>query len=287
MTGRHCLAAAAVALIVAQAASAEEVWRAEGFEGPETVLLDEARGVLYVSNVAGEMTGKDGAGYISRVALDGTVENPQWATGLDAPKGLAIGDGTLYAADIDQLVAIDVETGAVSGRWPAEGAVFLNDVAVDGDGRVFVSDTVGNRISMLDGDMLSVWAEGDALQHPNGLEIEDGRLNIAAWGDGLQDDLTTDVPGHLLAADLATGEITTIGSGAPVGNLDGIEADGDGNWLVTDFIAGALYRIDPEGGFELLVDLPLGSANLDYLPGENLAIVPLMLDGAVVAMTPD
>ncbi len=287
MTPTQCLSVAALALSAAQAASAEEVWRAEGFEAPESALFDEVRGVLYVSNVTGKMTGKDGAGYISCVALDGTVENPHWASGLDAPKGLAIGDGTLYAADIDQLVAIDVETGEVSGRWPAEGAVFLNDVAVDGDGRVFVSDTVGNRIYMLDGDMLSVWAEGDALLHPNGLEIEDGRLNIAAWGDGLHDDLTTDVPGHLLAADLATGEITSIGSGAPVVNLDGLEADGDGNWLATDSITGALYRIDPEGGFELLADLPQGSADLEYLAAENLAVIPLMLDGAVVAMTPD
>ncbi|HMQ92943.1 MAG TPA: hypothetical protein PKA33_08415 [Amaricoccus sp.] len=211
----------------------------------------------------------------------------EWAAGLDAPKGLAIGGDTLHAADIDQLVAIAIGTGEVGGRWPAEGAAFLNDVAVDGQGRVFVSDTVANRIYVLDGDAVSVWAEGDGLLHPNGLEFDDGRLLVAAWGDGLHDDLTTDVPGHLQAADPATGEVASLGSGAPVGNLDGIEADGTGNWLVTDWIAGALFRIDPGGGFELLADLPQGSANLAFLPGEGLAIVPLMFDGAVVAMTPD
>jgi DNA-binding beta-propeller fold protein YncE len=287
MTAKQCLAGAAIVLIAAQAASAGEVWRADGFEGPETALLDPDRGVIYVSNIAGEMTGKDGAGYISRVALDGTVEDRQWATGLDAPKGLAIGGDSLCAADIDQLVAIDIETGEVSGRWPAEGAAFLNDVAVDEQGRVFVSDTVGNRIYVLDGDAISVWAEGDALLHPNGLAVDGGKLIVAAWGDGLREDLTTEVPGHLLAADLATGDIATMGSGAPVGNLDGLEPDGAGNWIVTDWIGGALYLIDSAGGFELLADLPQGSANLAYLPEEKLAIVPQMLDGTVVAMTPD
>ena len=158
---------------------------------------------------------------------------------------------------------------------------------MDGQGRVFVSDTATSRIYVLDGDTLSVWAEGDGPLHPNGLDVEDGRLIIAGWGEGLHEDLTTDAPGHLLAADLATGEVAALGSGAPVGNLDGLEPDGSGNFMVTDWIAGALYRIDPEGGFELLSDLPQGSANLAFLPEEGLAIVPLMLDGAVVAMTPD
>ena len=49
---------------------------------------------------------------------------------------------------------------------------------------------------------IQVWAEGDGLLHPNGLDVEDGRLIIAGWGEGLHEDLTTDAPGHLLAADL-------------------------------------------------------------------------------------
>ena len=89
---------------------------------------------------------------------------------------------TLYVTDIDRLVAIDVESGEISGTWPAEGAKFLNDPAVDADGRVFVSDMVTNRIYVLDGDSLSVWLEDEGLTHPNGLAVQDGKLIVAAWG---------------------------------------------------------------------------------------------------------
>src|SRR3546814_10575543 len=74
----------------------------------------------------------------------------EWATGLDAPKGLALANNRLYVSDIDQLVAIDTATGAVAQRWPATGAKFLNDVVADMDGRVFVSDMVTNQIWLLD-----------------------------------------------------------------------------------------------------------------------------------------
>ena len=37
----------------------------------------------------------------------------EWATGLDAPKGMALANGQLYVADIDRLVEIDPATGKI------------------------------------------------------------------------------------------------------------------------------------------------------------------------------
>jgi hypothetical protein len=79
------------------------------------------------------------------------------------------------------------------------------------------------------------------------------------------------VGGHLLAIDLETRQIGSLGSGDPVGNLDGLQPDGEGGWLVTDWIARRLLRVGSDGGFEELVDLPMGSADLAYIPGERLA----------------
>jgi sugar lactone lactonase YvrE len=271
------------AAVLAGQAGAEEVWRATGFDSPESALLDAGGQALYVSNIAGEMTGKDGTGFISKLGLDGTLAEREWVTGLDAPKGMALHDGTLYVADIDRLVAIDVGAGAVGDSWAAEGAQFLNDVVADDAGRVFVSDMLGGRIYVLEGGALSVWVEGEALMHPNGLEVADGKLIVAPWGSGLKDDFTTETGGHLLEIDLESREIADHGSGEAVGNLDGIRPDGDGGWLVTDWIAGALLRIAPDGSFETLEDLPAGSADLEFAGGERLAVIPLMLDGTVVA----
>ena len=189
---------------------------------------------------------------------------------------------TLYVTDIDRLVVIDVKSGEISGTWQAEGAQFLNDPAVDGEGRVYVSDMLANRIYVLEGDGLSIWLEGEGLMHPNGLAVED-RLIVAAWGSDIQPDFTTKTPGHLLAVDLESKAIGDFGAGEPVGNLDGLEPDGQGNWLTTDWIAGALYRICADGKAEQLLDLDAGSADLEYLPGDNLVIIPMMQDDKVVA----
>ena len=280
---RLAASAPLVLLLAAPAAVAEEAWTASGFEQPESIVYDSGRDVFYVSNIAGEPNAKDGAGYISRLAADGSVQEAQWVAGFDAPKGMVLAGDTLYVSDIDRLVAVDLESGEISGTWPAEGAVFLNDTAVDFAGRVYVSDMMTNRVYVLDGDSVSVWLEDEALAHPNGLEVQDGKLLVAAWGKDIQDDFTTKEPGRLLSVDLETKAITPVGDGPGVGNLDGIEPDGAGGWLTTDWIAGGLHRIDADGKAEEILDLARGAPDLEYLPDQKLAIVPMMLDGVVVA----
>jgi len=271
-------------LLFGSVATAQElVWTLEGFEAPESAYSDAARGTVYVSNVNGEPTGKDGNGYISRVSPDGQMQDAKWVTGLDAPKGLVSDGVTLYVSDIDRLVAIDIETGEISGTWPAEGAIFLNDTAIDSAGRVYVSDMIAEKIYGLADGTLSVVAEGKMLQHPNGLNMRDGKLLVAPWGQDLQDDFTTKTGGHLLTVDVETGSVASLGSGAPVGNLDGLEPDGNGNWIVSDWIAGAVYRVDESGTAKMLVDLDMGSADLEYIPDQSLLIVPMMLNNSLVA----
>ena len=192
---RLAASAPLVLLLAAPAAGAEEAWTASGFEQPESIVYDSGRDVFYVSNIAGEPNAKDGVGYISRLAADGSVQEAQWVTGFDAPKGIVLAGDMLYVSDIDRLVAVDLESGEISGTWPAEGAVFLNDTAIDSAGRVYVSDTMTNRVYVLDGDSVSVWLEDEALAHPNGLEVQDDKLFVAAWGKDIQDDFTTKEPG--------------------------------------------------------------------------------------------
>jgi sugar lactone lactonase YvrE len=264
------------------AAELEQVWQAEGLDGPESAVFDPGEGVLYVSNVNGEMTAADGNGYIAKLSLAGDILEKEWASGLNAPKGLALHEGRLYVADIDELVVIDTASGEVSARHRAAGATFLNDVAAHDDGRVFVSDMLQNQIWMLEGDRLEPWLQDAALENPNGLLAEPDRLVVAAWGKA-KEDFSTDVPGHLKAVDYQSKEITSIGPGDPVGNLDGVEPDGGGGYLVSDWLSGGLYRFSSEGKAELIMDLNQGSADHEFVESENLAVIPMMLDGKVAA----
>ena len=284
---QRAMAAGLLALVLgagAAAAQPEEAWRISGFKQPESVLYDPERGVFYVSNVNGSPTEKDGNGHISKVGRDGQIEEMQWVTGLDAPKGMALVGNRLYVSDIDRLVAIDVAEGEVIDRYPAAGAKFLNDVTADSAGRVFVSDMMTNTIHVLNegSGVFEPWLQDEALMSPNGLLAEDDRLVVAAWGETTESGETR-TPAHLKTVGYQNKAVRSLGDGSPVGNLDGIEAAGNGAYLVTDWIAGALFRIDASGKAERLLDLNQGSADLEYVAADGLALIPMMMDGTVVA----
>ena len=95
---------------------------------------------------------------------------------------------------------------------------------------------LADSIYVLENGALSVFLQGAGLLHPNGLRVEGDKLLVAAWGADIQPDFSTETPGHLLSVDLKTKAISNVGSGTPVGNLDGLEPDGAGNWIVTDWV---------------------------------------------------
>ncbi len=262
--------------------SIQKLWSLDGFKAPESVLYDSDRKRLYVSNINGSPTMKNHKGFLSMVSPDGEMLSREWVTGLNAPKGLARVGNRLYVSDIDTLVEVDIDEGKVTNRYRAAGARFLNDTTADSQGVVYVSDMLGNAIYRLKDDKLERWVKDDALASPNGLLVEDDRVVVACWG-AMTDGWTTEVPGHLKTVSLADKTIADLGSGAVVGNLDGLEADGHGSYLATDFTLGRLYRIHPDGTFDTLLELHAGSADIEYIPAQKRVIIPQMNDGRLDA----
>lgn len=257
-----------------------QVWEVGGLETPESAL--PADGVIYVSNVAGTPTEKDGNGYISKVSKEGKILVEKWATGLDAPKGLAISGGKLYASDIDKIVEIDLANGKVLARHEAAGAKFLNDVAADGAGNVYVSDMATNTIWRLSGGKLDAWLVSDALLNPNGLLVQGDKLIVAAWGP--MDDMDT-IAGRLLKVTIADKGIKPLGSGKAIGHLDGIEPLDAETYLVSDWVSGKVYKINRTGDATEILSLGPGAADLGYDAGSNIAYIPLMKEGKLRAYT--
>ena len=280
------LAASLVALATTAVAEPKQVWELSGLKSPESAVVDVAAGVAYVSNVDGEINAKDGKGSISKVGLDGQMLKADWVSGLDAPKGLALHNGKLYAADIDQLVEIDVPSAKIVQRYPAPGAKFLNDVAADSNGVVYVSDTVESSIWRLADGKLDLWIKDEKLLDPNGLTVKGDKLIVAAWGKIDGEGFATSVPGHLLEVS-PDKSIKSLGGGTPVGNLDGLEVLDAGSFLVTDFVAGSLMKIGTDGKVEKLATLPSGSADIGYYPQHHLVLVPQLKDGKLLAIQLD
>lgn len=280
------LAALAVSASLAACGGSDQptkLWETSGVQNPESALPDTTAGVIYLSNVAGGPVEKDGNGFISKLSGDGKVTTEKWVTGLDGPKGLALAGGKLYVADIDQLVVIDTATGTISARHPAAGAKFLNDVAADSEGRVYVTDTGGNAIWRLENATFEKWLESPDLKSPNGILVEGDKLVIAAWGPDMQPDFSTKTPGNLLTVNLADKSIANLGNGTPVGNLDGLEPFDADSFIVTDWVAGKVFQISRSGDAKLLLSLGQGTADLTYNRDTRTAIIPLMVDSKVVA----
>tara|TARA_R110002096_G_scaffold434673_1_gene657169 strand:- start:70702 stop:71589 length:888 start_codon:yes stop_codon:yes gene_type:complete len=255
----------------------ELMWEVSGLANPESVVYDPVLNHLYVSNVNGGPFDKDGNGYISIVSMDGRIINEKWVTGLDGPKGLALSGRTLYTADIDALVAIDVNHGRITDRYKVEDPKFTNDLAAAPNGDIYMSDTMANRIYLLSGDSFSIWIESDALEAPNGLDVVGDDLILGAWGV-MTDGFATAVAGHLKRISIQDKSITSIGDGSPVGNLDGVEVDKDGGFYVTDWMNGKLFHISSAGEVKEILSLKQGSADHEFIIEKDLMFIPMMND---------
>lgn len=268
------------------AAAPKLLWEVKGLEQPESVVQDPATGVLYVSNISGAIMQKDGKGFIAKLRSDGTIIERDWVKGLNAPTGLALHDRSLYVADVDELVEINAASGEIVKRYPAKGAIFLNDVVAGEDGTIYVSDTPTNTIWRLNQGNFEPWLAADTLNGPNGLLVEGDKLIVATFGklpgEGQKQEL-----GGLYAIDIEKQSVSKLGDSDAIGNLDGLQASEPSAYLVSDWAAGGLYRVPAKGKAERLLKLGKGSADFIYLPDQKLAIIPIMLSNALVAYTLD
>jgi len=268
------------------------VWDLKGdFAAPESAYYHAASNSVFVSNINGQILEKDGNGYISRLSPDGKVVSAKWATGLNAPKGLRSAGNTLWAADIDEIVGIDVGTGKITSRVKIEGATFLNDLATAPDGTIYTSDSNGLKIYATKDGRSSVFVEGpDVVEQPNGLLVDGGRLILGTIGPAPAPGAPAagrgqGAPrpsGHLYAFDLKTRQRTQLTTGN-VGGIDGIEPDGSGGLLVTDVIGQRLLHVAKSGQVKVLAKFSAGGADFGYIGAKRLAVVPFLFENRVAA----
>ena len=235
---------------------------------PESVL--KKGDYIYVSNVNGEPTQKNGAGYISKLSQDGEIIDQEWVSGINAPKGMGIFNNKLYVTDIDQLVVIDMDNAKILDRYNAENAVFLNDIDVDSKGRVFISDMQQNEIYIFENGELRSWLKSDALSSVNGL-----------FADG--DFLMAGIDNKVLRIDIENKTITTYLENT--GPIDGLEAYGDGRFIFSDW-TGHIYIASPGEEKILLIDTSkdgINAADIWFVQETKILYVPTFLGNSVVA----
>ena len=256
---------------------AQKMWTIEQhLDRPESSHYDPATNLIYVSNLAGEGTAKDGKGWITLVSREGKVIKPQWISGLHAPKGIRVAQGVLWVSDIDRILAYRIADGKKVSDIFVPGSKFLNDVAIAKNGDVYVSDMLTSKIHRVKNgeNKATVFVEGLSWESPNGLLVQEPYLRVAAWGREIQADFSVKKPGSLYNINLATGKRSDIF--AHVGNLDGLEALGQlEGFVVSDWVSGKVYTTSKQPPVVLLEGLK-GSADVGYIQKHQILLVPEM-----------
>ncbi len=246
----------------------EKIWESPDLlTTSESVCYDSKNHFLYVSCINGNPTDKDGNGFISRLSLTGEIITLKWIDGLNAPKGMGIYDNKLYVTDIDQIVEIDIEQAVIAKIITVEGSRFLNDITIDPNGAVYISDMSTSKIHKLNKGIIETWFDDEHLMGTNGLFYEDREI-LAGTKDGIFSiRIENKRLWHLIL---------------DTGGIDGLEADGNGNYIISDW-TGKIQLVSTEDDPIILLNTGVNAADIEYIPENNLLLVPTFSDNRVMA----
>ncbi len=234
---------------------------------PESVLFDAKAQLLYVSNIDGTPDGKDGKGSIGKVALNGKIIATDWVKGLNAPKGMGIYKNKLYVADLTEVVVIDIDKAAIVQHIPIEGSVFLNDITIDKNGTVYVSDTRTSKVFRIEKGFVVTLLQN--LQGPNGLLAVGSNLMILDKGS---------------LVNLIGGQLSKVAEGMDP-STDGIEMVKENEYIVSCW-SGVVYYVFANGNKQTLLDTraqKINSADIGYDAKKKIVYVPTFYKNSIVA----
>lgn len=248
-----------------------KLWEtAPGLKIPESVLYDPTSGIVYVSNIDGNPSEKDKSGFISTLSPEGKILKTDWATGLDAPKGMGILKNHLFVTNIDEVVEIDIKTAAIVKRYAVTGSKFLNDIAIDTKtGKVFITDSGNGQVYTLTDGKVILWQQGPMFKGANGLCMSDKALYIGASG-------------NIVKADINSGEaVVWI---ANTGGVDGLFVTSDNKFIYSDW-KGSVFIAGKNQEPELLLNTSaekVNAADFGVIASKNMILIPTFMDNKVV-----
>ncbi len=234
---------------------------------PEAAVFDPKQNVCYVSNYFNE-----GQEFLSRISPAGEIIELEWIKGLRMPTGMCVKGNALYAVDRSGLNVIDIKNGKITAKIPLPGLRMANDVTMDREGNLYISDTPAGTVYRYSRGKLEPWLKD--LDRPNALLCEKSRLLVG------QNE-------KLIAVDLKSKAAQTLAVFARGANVDGIESDGSGGYLVGDH-NGKLFRLNAKGEKTLLLDTSNPGdkiADFAYIPELKLIVIPTFDGNSLAAYT--
>lgn len=234
-------------------------------------------GRVFVTEI-GEF-GKAGDGKVT--VIDKSGQKTTLATGLNDPKGIDLWNNELYIADVDHVVKVDMKGNitviAKAKDFPGK-PVFLNDMEIDGNGTLYVSDSGtddGENAGIYQitqaGKVSEILDDKSAIKRPNGL-LMDGNdtLLVADFGTG-----------DLYRTNISTGTTEALNKG--FGGADGLVRDSKGYLYVSDWQNGKVWQlVEPKATPQLLSDDFVSAADISLSADGQYLMVPDMKGSKLV-----
>lgn len=237
---------------------------------PESIAWNDSTRTFLVSNV--------GSGQI--LSLDGEGKLSVFARGLQAPRGIKVVDELLYVTDDTQIKALDLKTGALKASIPIKGARMLNDITSDHLGRIYITDTMADRLYIHDpGTRLTESLSSPLLKAPNGIVYDAPRRQMFIVCR------TQESP--ILAFNVESREFSVF-KPTLYDNLDGIAIDELGRIYYSSWGEQCLFMIPQEQNRTLIwqADIP-SPADIYYHQPTREILVPVMDKNEVLRFKTD
>lgn len=246
----------------------EKMWETDTIiKVPESVLFDNKRNTLYVSLIDGAPWEADGKGGIAKMSTDASSINQDWITGLNCPKGMGVYNNRLYAADLTDVVVINIKKGTIEKRITPPGAAGLNDITVTPQGVVYVSDSKNATVYKIEDDKATLFL--DSLPGVNGLNYINNELLIASGKNFIKINSKKErVP------------MATLPEGG-----DGLEPTRTGDYIISSW-PGYIYYVHAGGKVDTLLDTHVekkNTADIWFDPYSGMVYVPTFFGKTVAA----
>jgi DNA-binding beta-propeller fold protein YncE len=251
------------------------IWKNDtAFRGPESVVYDRQNNCLYVSDF--NRNPKNGENYnndcVSKVDLKGTVTEKEFVGNLTSPTGLCIHNGILYIVERFGIIQFNIANKQVETRYRINGPGFINDIAVNDTGDIYVTVSDKEMIYRIHNGAVEKWLESPELAGINGIIVDDDRLIVGITGDSCLKSVTLN--------DKKIGIIARF----PSGTLDGVKKYGKG-YLVSHF-EGNIYHVGNDGKVTELLNTreqKYYCADFEFIEEQGLFVIPALRNNSLVA----
>lgn len=249
------------------------------------------------------MNGNDeGDGEVIEISNNGVKV---FANGFDDPKGIVYLDNHLYFSDLTRIWKVDEEGNASvfikKENFPKE-VLYLNDVAVDAYGKgIFVADMGAtkymrdgnNQLWPLDSEEAKLVPQLGRIYHVD----LNGKVSIAQDTSSLMlnpNGVGIDNDGNIMVGAFFLGNFLVKRDGelkplkGQFRGADAVEQDSKGNYYISSWVAGTVWKID--GITEestVLIDGLKSAADFYLEEDKSRLLVPDMLAGKVYAVDID